>query len=59
MNTLINQLEIYRLEHKISQKKLAEMLGVTCATVNRWFKGHTSPNPIQAYQIEKLLKGRE
>ncbi|MBR2921974.1 MAG: helix-turn-helix transcriptional regulator [Elusimicrobiaceae bacterium] len=59
MNELINKLEIYRLEHRISQKKLSEMLGVTCATVNRWFKGHTSPNKIQAYQIEKLLKEQE
>lgn len=56
MNELITRLEIYRLEHKISQKKLSEILGVTCATVNRWFKGRTCPNKIQTYQIEKLLK---
>ena len=59
MDDLINRLEIYRLEHRISQQKLSEMLGVTCATVNRWFKGHTSPNKIQTYQIEKLLKELE
>lgn len=54
---LLEQLEIFRLEHKITQEKLAEMLGVHFSTVNRWFKGHTKPNKIQEYHIKKLLKG--
>jgi len=56
---LIKKLEIYRLENKISQEKLAEMLGVAFSTVNRWFNGHTEPNKIQKYHIEKLLKGKK
>jgi len=55
---LTNRLEQFRLENKISQKKLAEMLGVTFATVNRWFNGWTVPNKIQTYHIEKLLKNK-
>ena len=39
MSKLIKKLEDYRLEHKISQTKLAETLGVTFVTVNRWFNG--------------------
>ena len=38
---------------------LAEMLGVTFATVNRWFNGHNVPNQIQTYHIKKLLKGKK
>ncbi len=53
---LIQQLEEYRLEHKISQEKLAEILGVHFSTVNRWFKGHQKPNKMQEWHIKKLLK---
>jgi transcriptional regulator with XRE-family HTH domain len=56
---LIKKLEIYRLENRISQQKLAEMLGVSFATVNRWFNGKTKPNKIQEYHIKKLLKKKE
>ncbi|HCD37234.1 MAG TPA: hypothetical protein DEQ77_00615 [Candidatus Omnitrophica bacterium] len=55
---LIRQLELYRLENKITQAKLAEMLGVAYETVNRWFTGKTSPNKIQTFHIEKLLKSK-
>jgi transcriptional regulator with XRE-family HTH domain len=55
MNQLISRLEIYRLENRISQEKLAEKLGVTHATVSRWLNGHSNPNKIQTFHIEKLL----
>jgi len=56
---IIRLLEEYRLKNKISQVMLAEMLGVTFATVNRWFNGHNVPNQIQTYHIKKLLKGKK
>ena len=55
---LTQQLEIYRLEHKISQQALAVKLGVSFVTVNRWFNGKAKPNKIQQYHIKKFLKGR-
>lgn len=56
MDTLISRLEEFRLENRISQERLAEMLGVTFVTVNRWFNGHNQPSKIQVYHIEKLLR---
>lgn len=56
MSKLIKKLEGYRLENKISQTKLAEILGVTFVTVNRWFNGKFGPNKIQKHHIKKLLK---
>ncbi|MDP8217299.1 MAG: helix-turn-helix transcriptional regulator [Candidatus Theseobacter exili] len=53
---ILERLELYRLENRVSQKKLAGMLGVSFATVNRWFNGRTKPNKIQTFHIEKLLK---
>lgn len=53
---LTQKLDTYRLENKISQQSLAEKLGVSFVTVNRWFTGKTKPNKIQQYHIEKLLK---
>ena len=53
---LIQDLEVYRLEHKITQKQLAKKLGVAFATVNRWLNGKYKPRKIQQYHIEKLLK---
>lgn len=57
MIELLKKLEIYRLENKISQRKLAKKLGVSYNTVNRWFMGRNIPNKIQQYHINKLLKG--
>jgi transcriptional regulator with XRE-family HTH domain len=59
MSKLIKKLEDYRLENKISQTKLAEILGVTFVTVNRWFNGKFVPNKIQKYHIKKLLKDED
>ena len=55
MEKLLEELENYRLENKLSQKKLAEKLDISFATVNRWFKGRNKPNKIQTYHIQKLL----
>ncbi len=53
---LIQKLDIYRLENKISQQSLAAKLGVSFVTVNRWFNNRTKPNKIQKYHIDKFLK---
>ena len=55
MIELLEKLEIYRLENKMSQRKVAEKLGVAYNTVNRWFTGRNTPNKIQQYHIKKLL----
>ena len=56
MDDLIKKLEIYRLENRIGQKQLADMLNVHFSSVNRWFNGKTTPNKIQQYHIKKLLE---
>ena len=55
MIKLLEQLEIFRLENKLSQRKLAKRLGVAYNTVNRWFTDRNKPNKIQTYHIKKLL----
>lgn len=52
---LIKRLENYRLENKIPQEELAQKLGVSFSTVNRWLNKKSKPNKIQSYHIEKLL----
>ena len=52
---LLKRLENYRLEKKITQQKLADKLGVSFSTVNRWLNGKSKPNKIQNYHIAKLL----
>jgi len=58
MDKLIKQLEEYRLENKITQEELADMLGVTFAAVSRWLNGHARPNKIHAFHIKKLISGK-
>ncbi|MFH1698782.1 MAG: helix-turn-helix transcriptional regulator [Candidatus Omnitrophota bacterium] len=55
---LVQKLDTFRLENKISQQSLATKLGVSFVTVNRWLNGKNKPNKIQQYHIEKFLKGR-
>ena len=54
---IIKQLETYRLEHRIPQQELAKKLGVAFSTVNRWLNRKSKPSKIQAYHIEKLIRG--
>ncbi len=56
---MIEQLEEYRLENRITQKQLAEKLDVAFVTVSRWLNGHTEPNKIQAFHIKKLLSDKD
>ena len=56
---IIQQLENYRLEHRVSQQELAEKFGVAFSTVNRWLNRKAKPNKIQTYHIEKLLNKYE
>ncbi len=40
----------------ISQKTLADKLGVSFATVNRWEQGHTEPNLITKAKFEQFCQ---
>ncbi len=53
---LIDQLNTYRLENKISQPQLAKKLNVTFQTVNRWLNRHMKPGEIREYHIRKLIR---
>lgn len=55
---LLQDLETFRLENKLTQQHLAEQLDVSLITVNRWLNGHTKPSKIQTYHIEKLISKR-
>jgi len=55
---IVKQLEIYRLENRVSLQKLADDLSVSFSTISRWFSGKTKPSKIQQYHIEKFLKKR-
>ncbi len=55
---LMDQLNTYRLENKLTQTQLAEKLEVTFQTVNRWLNRRMRPRPIQEYQIKKLISGK-
>jgi len=54
---LLKRLEEYRLRNRITQEKLAKMLGVRLLTVNRWLKGYAKPSKINEYHIKKLIEG--
>ena len=56
---LVKELDSYRLEHKITQQVIAEQLGVSFVTVNRWFNNKTRPSKIQQYHIEKFLSTKQ
>jgi len=55
VDDLIKQLELYRLENRITQVELAKDIGVNFSTVSRWLNGKTKPNKIQQYHVEKYL----
>lgn len=40
----------------LSQEKLAQKLGVTLGTINRWEKGKSTPSPLALDRL-KLMQG--
>jgi DNA-binding transcriptional regulator YiaG len=40
----------------VSQTELAQMLGVSFATVNRWEKSHHQPNYLQRRKIQSICR---
>ncbi|XZE35699.1 helix-turn-helix domain-containing protein [Pirellulaceae bacterium SH501] len=50
--------EVKRIREKLclTQEQLAETLGVSFATVNRWENGWTAPSKLAIRQIEQLCK---
>jgi flagellum-specific peptidoglycan hydrolase FlgJ len=57
MTTLAERLHAYRKRHRISQGELAQRLGVTWITVQRWESGKNTPQAAQRRAIEALLEG--
>lgn len=55
MKELIEKLQIHQLKNRISQKELANTLGVAFSTLNRWFKGKSIPNKTQQFHILQLI----
>ena len=55
---LVEKLNTYRLENRITQQVLAKMLGVAFSTMNRWLTRKIEPSMIQRYHIEKFLKNK-
>lgn len=47
---------VQRLRKRLgwTQQKLADRLGVTQATVNRWERGHKEPKPFTLQRFEEL-----
>jgi putative transcriptional regulator len=48
-----------RLENGLTQEKLAHLLGVTVATINRWEMGRHEPSPMAKKIIESWLEDQE
>jgi len=52
---IVDRLEKYRLENKLSQQEIAERLDVAFSTVNRWLNRKSVPRKVQSYHIQKLI----
>jgi len=52
---LISKLGEYRLKHQLTQAQLAEKLGVSRITLNRWLNGGNEPRPLELHRIKELL----
>lgn len=41
----MNKIKQYRIDHKLTQKQLAEKLAVTIRTIQHWEAGKRTPHP--------------
>ena len=51
-------MEIRRLRKKLNltQEQLAQKLGVSFTTINRWENGKNEPSPLALKEIQRLMK---
>ena len=52
------RIRMLRLEDRISQKALGELMGKTANTVSLWERGKIQPSVDVLLQIDKLFDGR-
>lgn len=51
----INRIKVVLVEHKRTNKWLAEQLGINPTTVSKWYTNTTQPNIETLLQIAKVL----
>lgn len=56
MNNYISSIQQILVKTGWPQARLADEIGVTFATINRWINGHRKPHPAQLRQIDRLFK---
>jgi len=49
------EIERHRLEHRLSQREISEVVGCTPKTIGNWENSVGSPNPIQVEKLRKLF----
>lgn len=59
LKDLIEKLRTYRLNKGLTEKILAEQVGVAFVTLNRWFNGHTLPDELHAHRVRQFLQRRK
>jgi DNA-binding transcriptional regulator YiaG len=58
LNAFSVQVKAVRLQLKLSQEELAQALGVSFATVNRWENGKTAPSKLAQRQFEQFCNDK-
>lgn len=53
-----DEIKALRKQLGLSQEALAEKLGVSFSTVNRWERGHRAPTKLALLRLEALARGR-
>ncbi len=56
LNQYSIMLKAKRLEQGLSQKEVAEQVGVSSSTVSNWERGRRLPNDEQKKRLEEVLK---
>jgi putative transcriptional regulator len=58
LNAFSTQVKAVRQQLKLSQDELAQALGVSFATVNRWENGKTAPSKLAQRQFEQFCNDK-
>jgi len=59
LNAFSTQVKAVRQQLKLSQDELAQALGVSFATVNRWENGKTAPSKLAQRQFEQFCNDKK
>lgn len=54
-----DEIKNFRLDNRLTQKTLSELIGVSVVTYNRWENGKVKPSALGVNKLKEIIKEKQ